>query len=89
MQKRYTIMRKLYSNLKKFRYFSVSTHLCYQHVFASEILFFKTYRFNKWAATRNFHRQRKLAEAGRLGKNASSIELSVGRPGKDSSFLSF
>ncbi|VBB28439.1 unnamed protein product [Acanthocheilonema viteae] len=53
------------------------------HDYAKAVFKFKkiqTYRFNKWAATRNFHRQRKLAEAGRLGKNASSIELSVGRP---------
>ncbi|VDK77135.1 unnamed protein product [Onchocerca ochengi] len=53
------------------------------HDYAKTVFKFKkiqTYRFNKWAATRNFHRQRKLAEAGRLGKNASSIELSVGRP---------
>ncbi|CAG9537603.1 unnamed protein product [Cercopithifilaria johnstoni] len=53
------------------------------HEYAKAVFKFKkiqTYRFNKWAATRNFHRQRKLAEAGRLGKNASSIELSVGRP---------
>ncbi|KAK6105501.1 hypothetical protein QQG55_20500 [Brugia pahangi] len=53
------------------------------HDYAKAVFKFRkiqTYRFNKWAATRNFHRQRKLAEAGRLGKNASSIELSVGRP---------
>ncbi|VDK75292.1 unnamed protein product [Litomosoides sigmodontis] len=53
------------------------------HDYAKAVFKFKkiqTYRFSKWAATRNFHRQRKLAEAVRLGKNASSIELSVGRP---------
>ncbi|VDM97524.1 unnamed protein product [Thelazia callipaeda] len=53
------------------------------HDYAKAIFKFKTiqtYRFNRWAATRSFHRQRKLAEAARLGKNASSIELSVDRP---------
>uniref|UniRef100_A0A183E9G2 Microprocessor complex subunit DGCR8 n=1 Tax=Gongylonema pulchrum TaxID=637853 RepID=A0A183E9G2_9BILA len=39
-----------------------------------------TVRFNKWSATRDFHRQRKLAQAERMGKTSAAIEVSLDRP---------
>ncbi|VDM36746.1 unnamed protein product [Toxocara canis] len=53
------------------------------HEYAKGVFRFKTiqvYRFQKWSATRSFHRQKKLAEAERLGKLTPSIEVPVGRP---------
>nr|AEF32763.1 PASHA [Ascaris suum] len=53
------------------------------HEYAKKVFRFKTiqvYRFQKWSATRSFHRQKKLAEAERLGKLTPSIEVPIGRP---------
>ncbi|VDD92190.1 unnamed protein product [Enterobius vermicularis] len=53
------------------------------HEYAKKVFRFKTiqiYRFNKWSATRSFHRQKKMAEAERLGKLAPGIEVPTGRP---------
>ncbi|MFH4977865.1 hypothetical protein AB6A40_004574 [Gnathostoma spinigerum] len=53
------------------------------HNYAQSVFRFKTiqvYRFNKWSTTRSFHRQKKLAEAERLGKLTPAIEVSTDRP---------
>lgn len=51
-------------------------------LFLSLFLGLQIYRFNKWSATRSFHRQKKMAEAERLGKLAPGIEVPTGRPSK-------
>uniref|UniRef100_A0A0N5AVM4 DRBM domain-containing protein n=1 Tax=Syphacia muris TaxID=451379 RepID=A0A0N5AVM4_9BILA len=53
------------------------------HDYAKKVFRFKTiqiYRFNKWSATRSFHRQKKMAEAERLGKLSPAIEVPTERP---------